>query len=129
MLLMVETSAKTGQNIDKLLDMVLLVSDMEDLRADIDVPAEGFVIESHMETGRGPVVGLLVKHGNLMPGNCIVAGVTYGKIRTLLDFNNKPIKEAGPSTPVIVTGFKELPQFGDSFYVCFKRERSKISSR
>jgi len=122
---MVEISAKTGQNIDKLLDMVLLVSDMEDLRADIDVPAEGFVIESHMETGRGPVVGLLVKHGNLMPGNCIVAGVTYGKIRTLLDFNNKPIKEAGPSTPVIVTGFKELPQFGDSFYVVSNEKEAK----
>jgi len=112
---MVEISAKTGQNIDKLLDMVLLVADVEDLRADIDVPAEGFVIESHMETGRGPVVGLLVKHGSLKPGNCLVAGVAYGKVRTLLDSNNKPIKEAGPSTPVIVTGFKELPQFGDVF--------------
>lgn len=114
---MVEVSAKTGQNIDKLLDMVLLVSDLEDLKADIDTPAEGLVIESHMEVGRGPVVGLLVEHGVLKPGHFLVAGVTYGKVRTLLDFANKTIKEAGPSTPVVVTGFKELPQFGDSFLI------------
>lgn len=114
---MVEVSAKTGQNVDKLLDMVLLVSDLEDLRADIDVPAEGLVIESHMETGRGPVVGLLVQQGILKPGHFLVAGTTYGKVRTLLDFSGKPIKEARPSTPATVTGFKELPQFGDAFTI------------
>lgn len=112
---MVEVSAKTHQNIDKLLDMVLLVADLEELKADIDVPAEGLVIESHMETGRGAVVGLLVQQGKLKPGHFLVAGTAYGKIRTLLDFRGKAIKEAGPSTPVIVTGFKELPQFGDVF--------------
>jgi translation initiation factor IF-2 len=114
---MVEVSAKTGQNIDKLLDMVLLVADLEDLRADINTPAEGLVIESHMETGRGPVVGLLVEQGVIRPGLFLVAGTSYGKIRTLLDFKGKPLKEAGPSTPVTITGFKELPQFGDSFSV------------
>lgn len=114
---MVEVSAKTGQNIDKLLDMVLLVSDLEDLRADIDTPAEGLVIESHMEVGRGPVVGLLVEHGMLRPGHFLVAGTTYGKVRTLSDYRNKTIKEAGPSTPATVTGFKELPQFGDNFVI------------
>jgi len=114
---MVEVSAKTGANVDKLLDMVLLVADMEDLRADIDVPAEGLVIESHMEVGRGPVVGLLVEQGILRPGHFLVAGTSYGKVRTLLDFAGKTLKEAGPSTPVTVTGFKELPQFGDSFSI------------
>jgi translation initiation factor IF-2 len=114
---MVEVSAKTGQNIDKLLDMVLLVADLEDLKADIDTPAEGLVIESHMEVGRGPVVGLLVQQGMLRPGHFMVAGTTYGKVRTLLDFAGKTLKEAGPSTPVIVTGFKELPQFGDAFTI------------
>ncbi|MFZ2125023.1 MAG: translation initiation factor IF-2 [Candidatus Saccharimonadales bacterium] len=114
---MVEVSAKTGQNIDKLLDLVLLVADLEDLKADIDVPSEGLVIESHMEVGRGPVVGLLVEHGMLRPGHFMVAGTTYGKVRTLLDFASKTLKEAGPATPVIVTGFKELPQFGDNFYI------------
>lgn len=114
---MVEVSAKTGQNIDKLLDMVLLVADIEELKADIDVPAEGLVIESHMETGRGAVVGLLVQQGKLKPGHFLVAGTAYGKVRTLLDFKGKAIKEAGPSTPVTVTGFKELPQFGDIFAI------------
>jgi len=114
---MVEVSAKTGQNIDKLLDMVLLVADIEELKADIDVPAEGLVIEAHMEVGRGAVVGLLVEQGLLKVGAFLVAGTSYGKIRTLLDFAGKPLKEAGPATPVTVTGFKELPQFGDSFEV------------
>ena len=120
---MVEVSAKKSQNIDKLLDMVLLVADIEELRADVDVPAEGLVIESHMETGRGSVVGLLIQQGILKPGHFLVAGTSYGKVRTLLDFSGKAIKQAGPSTPVTVTGFKELPQFGDIFTVA-KNEKT-----
>lgn len=114
---MVEVSAKTGKNIDKLLDMVLLVADIEDLRAEVDVPAEGLVIESHMETGKGSVVRVLVEHGILRAGSYIVAGSAYGKIRTLLDYKNQPLVEAGPATPGIVTGFKTLPEFGDRFKV------------
>ncbi|MDN5819425.1 MAG: translation initiation factor IF-2 [bacterium] len=113
--IMVEVSAKTGKGVDNLLDTILLVADMEELKADIDTPAEGLVIESHMETGRGSVVGLLVEQGELKVGQYIVAGTTYGKVRTLLDYASKPTKVAGPSTPVTVTGFKELPQFGDTF--------------
>jgi translation initiation factor IF-2 len=113
--IMVEVSAKTGNNLDKLLESVLLIADLEELKADEDIPAKGLVIEAHMETGRGSVVGLLVEHGKLHPGQFLVAGTTYAKIRTLLDFKGKAIKEAGPSTPVIVTGFKDLPQFGDAF--------------
>jgi translation initiation factor IF-2 len=123
---MVEVSAKTGAGIENLLDMVLLVADLEELKADIDVPAEGLVIESHMEVGRGSVVGLLVEQGILKVGAYIVAGTSYGKVRTLLDFAGKPIKEAGPSTPVSVTGLKELPQFGDTFSV-FKAEKEARS--
>jgi translation initiation factor IF-2 len=119
---MVEVSAKTGQGIDNLLDMVLLVADLEELKADIDTPAEGLVIESHMEVGRGSVVGLLVEQGLLRPGHFLVAGTAYGKVRTLLDFSGKPLKEAGPSTPVTITGFKELPQFGDNF-TTYKNEK------
>lgn len=114
---MVEVSSKTGHNLDKLLDLVLLVADIEELKAENDVPAEGLVIESHMETGRGAVVSVLIEHGNLKPSQFVVAGTTYGKIRTLNDFAGHTIKGAGPSTPVIITGFKEVPSFGDQFEV------------
>jgi translation initiation factor IF-2 len=112
---MVEVSAKTGKNIDTLLDMVLLVADLAELKADVDVSAEGLVIEARMETGRGPVVRLLVEQGTLKVGQFAVAGTTYGKVRTLQNFAGKTIKSAGPSTPVVVTGFKDVPQFGDQF--------------
>lgn len=110
---MIEISAKTGEGIDKLLDMVLLVADMEDLRADYDVPAEGLVIESNVEHGRGAVVRILVENGVLKPGEYFVAGSTYGRVRTLQDYAGQPLKEAGPSTPATITGFKEVPGFGD----------------
>ncbi len=128
--IMVEVSAIKSEGIDKLLDMVLLVADLEELKAEADIPAEGLVIEAHMEQGRGSVVGLLVEHGSLRPGHFLVAGTSYGKVRTLLDFASKPIKEAGPSTPVTVTGFKELPQFGDVFNVVKseKEARSKVAA-
>ena len=122
---MVEVSAKTGQNLDKLLDMVLLVADMEDLRADEDVPAEGLVIEAHMETGRGAVVGLLVENGHLRPGHYLVAGTAYGRVRTLQDFRGKAVKDAGPSMPVNMTGFKELPQFGDGFEIAKSEKEAR----
>lgn len=127
---MVEVSAKEHTNIDKLLDMVLLVSDIEELKAETDVPAEGLVIESHMEQGKGSVVRLLVEHGILKSGQYIVAGNSYGKVRTLLDFAGKPFKEAGPSTPATVTGLKILPQFGDQFVVVDgeKKARQRASA-
>ena len=114
-IIMVPVSAKKNENLDKLLDMILLTADVEELKADIDIPAEGLVIESHMETGKGSVVNLLVTGGELKTGEFIVAGSTYGKIRTMLDFRGKPKGKATPSTPVTVTGFKELPNFGDRF--------------
>jgi translation initiation factor IF-2 len=126
--IMVEVSAKTGAGIDKLLDMVLLVADIEELKADSDVPAEGLVIESHMETGRGAVVGLLVEQGLLTPSSFLVAGTAYGKIRTLQDFAGKTIKSAGPSTPVTVSGFKELPQFGDIFEIVKSEKEAKAKA-
>ena len=125
---MVEVSAKTGKNIDELLDMVLLVADMEELKADVDVPSEGLVIESHMEVGRGAVVGLLVEQGMLRPGMFMVAGTAYGKVRTLQDFMGKTLKEAGPATPVTVSGFKELPQFGDTFHIVKSEKEARAMS-
>ena len=112
---MVPISAKMNQNLDQLLDMILLTADIEELKADVDIPAEGLVIESHMETGKGSVVNLLVTGGELKTGDFIVAGSTYGKVRTMLDWQGKPKGKATPSTPVTITGFKELPNFGDRF--------------
>lgn len=110
-----EVSAKTKVGIKELLDMVLLLADVENLRADLDVPASGLIVEAHMEQGRGPVAVALVEAGILKPGDFIVAGSTYARIRNLESTDGKKIKEASPSTPVIITGFKGLPEFGDSF--------------
>jgi translation initiation factor IF-2 len=108
-------SAKTGEGIPGLLDMVTLVADVEDLRADVDVPATGLIIEAHMEQGRGPVAEALIEAGTLHAGDFIVAGGTYARIRNLETTMGKAIKEALPSTPVRITGFKVLPEFGDEF--------------
>ena len=112
---MVPISAKRGDNLEKLLDMIVLTADLEELKADVEIPAEGLVIESHMEVGKGSVVNLLVTGGELKTGKFVVAGSAYGKIRTMMDFRGKPKGKATPSTPVTVTGFKELPNFGDRF--------------
>lgn len=112
-----EVSAKTKQGIDELLDMILLVTDVEELRADASGPAHGLVIEAHMETGRGAIANALVEEGTLAPGQFVVAGGTYARIRNLENSNGKAIKAATPSTPVVMTGFKQLPEFGDEFQV------------
>ncbi|MGH7234217.1 MAG: translation initiation factor IF-2, partial [Candidatus Saccharimonadales bacterium] len=96
-----EVSAKTGKGVSELLDMVLLVADVEELKADIDVPARGLIIEAHVEVGRGPVATALIEAGLLKPGQFVVAGATYAKVRNLETPEGKPIKEAGPSAPVI----------------------------
>ena len=119
---MVEVSAKSGLGLEELLDTVLLVADLEELKADTDVPAEGLVIESHMEVGKGPVVSVLVQHGELKVGQFVVAGATYAKVRTQLDYAGRPMTVAGPSTPSTITGFKEVPSFGDQF-IAVKNEK------
>lgn len=111
----VPVSAKEKTGINDLLDMILLVADVEELKADIDVPAAGLIIEAHMEQGRGPVAVALVEAGVLKPGSFIASGSSYARIRNLEATNGQPIKEAGPSTPVLITGFKTLPEFGDEF--------------
>ena len=114
----VEVSATKKTGIDKLLDMILLIADVEELKAEVDgIPGEGIIIEAHKEQGRGAVATALVEHGMLRPGHLIVAGGAYAKIRTLENTNGKAIKEAGPSTPVRISGFKTLPRFGDTFTV------------
>jgi translation initiation factor IF-2 len=108
-------SAKTKEGVPELLDMILLVSDVEELKADFNVPARGLIIEAHVEQGRGPVAQALIEAGTLQPGDFIVAGASYAKIRNLETTEGKPLKSATPSMPVIITGFKTLPEFGDEF--------------
>lgn len=110
--IMVPVSAKENQGIDKLLESILLVAELEELKADYDTEAEGLVVESQLEHGKGAVVGLLVQQGELKVGDFLVAGSCYGKVRTMVDYKGNKIDVATPSTPVTVTGFKQLPQFG-----------------
>ncbi len=121
-------SAKTKQGVPELLDMLLLVTDVEELKADTDVPARGLVIEAHVQQGRGPVATALVEAGVLKTGQFIVAGGTYAKIRNLETTDGKPIKQAGPSTPAVVTGFKTLPEFGDEFMVVTSEKEARAQS-
>lgn len=112
---MVEISAKAKTGIEELLDVVLLVVDLQDLRADSDGVADGVIIESHLDTGRGPVATVLVQSGTLHVGDFIVAGSTYGKVRNLDDYRGKRIKQATPGMPAVVSGFKAVPDFGHLF--------------
>lgn len=118
-------SAKTKQGIPELLEMILLMADVEELKAVSEGPAKGLVIESHMEQGRGSLAVALVEHGTLSQGDFIVAGSSYGKVRTLQDSRGKTIESAGPSTPVTITGFKSLPDFGDTFEVCKSEKEAR----
>jgi translation initiation factor IF-2 len=124
----VEVSAKTKAGIDNLLDMVLLVSDVEDFRAESQGDAVGLIIEAHVQQGKGPIANALVDEGTLKPGEFVVAGTTYAKIRTLESTDGKPIKQAGPSTPVVISGFKSLPEFGDEFHVVKDEKTARLES-
>ena len=112
----VEVSAKKNMNIDKLLDMVLLVAEMKELKANPNRLAKGTVIEAQLDKGRGPVATLLVQNGTLKTGDIIVAGTAVGRVRAMNDDKGKLIKKAGPSIPVEVLGLSEVPEGGDVFY-------------
>ena len=113
----VSVSAKAKTNIDKLLDVVLLVADIKEQKAEFGGPASGVIIESHMESGRGPVATILIQSGTLRPGDSLVVGSTYGKVRTLENYRGAKIKESTPGTPAAVIGLKAVPNFGDWFEV------------
>ncbi|WP_297989777.1 translation initiation factor IF-2 [Anoxybacillus sp.] len=110
-------SALTGEGIDNLLEMILLVSEMEELKANPSRRATGTVIEAKLDKGRGPVATLLVQSGTLRVGDPIVVGYTYGRVRAMTNDLGRRVKEAGPSTPVEITGLNEVPQAGDRFMV------------
>ena len=113
----VEVSAKKKINIEGLLEMVLLVAEMRDLKANPNRKAKGTVIEAKLDKGRGPVASILVQNGTLRVGDTIVAGTAMGHIRAMMDDKGKRIKKAGPSVPVEVLGLDEVPDGGDLFYV------------
>jgi translation initiation factor IF-2 len=110
-------SALTGEGIDHLLEMILLVSEMEELKANPNRRATGTVIEAKLDKGRGPVATLLVQSGTLRVGDPIVVGCTYGRVRAMTNDVGRRVKEAGPSMPVEITGLNEVPQAGDRFMV------------
>ena len=111
----VPVSAHTGMNIDKLLENVLLVADMQELRANPDRKARGAVIEARLDKGRGPVATLLVQNGTLHTGDIIVAGTTVGRVRVMLNDRGEKVDSAGPSVPVEITGLDDVPEAGDTF--------------
>ena len=112
----VPISAKKKQNIETLLEMVLLVADMQELKANPKKQAKGVVIEAKLDKARGPVATMLVQRGTLDVGDTILVGSTIGRIRTMTDEKGKKLKKAGPSTPVEITGFTEVPEAGETFY-------------
>ena len=114
----VPVSAKTGENLESLLEMVLLTAEMQELTADPNRKAKGTVIEAKLDKGRGSVASLLIQNGTLNVGDSILVGSTYGRIRAMFDDRGKKIKSAGPSIPVEILGLSEVPAAGDRFIVC-----------
>ncbi|MGX7198489.1 translation initiation factor IF-2 [Enterococcus nangangensis] len=119
----VNISAKFGQNIDELLEMILLVAEMEDLKADPTARPIGTVIEARLDKGKGPVATLLVQQGTLKVGDPIVVGNTFGRVRVMANATGRREKVAGPATPVEITGLNDVPQAGDHFAV-FEDEKT-----
>ena len=121
----VNVSALNGTGIDELLEYILLVADVEDLKANPKAEASGVVIEANLDKGKGPVATLLVQNGTLRVGNCIVAGTACGRVRALLSDSGERIQKAEPSTPVEILGLTEVPQAGDYFEVVQNEKEMK----
>lgn len=119
----VEISALKGEGIDQLIEMILLVAEVAELKADPGVRAKGTVIEAQLDRGRGAVASLLVQDGTLRIGDPVVVGNTYGRVRAMINDVGRRVKEAGPSAPVEITGLSNVPQAGDRFVV-FKDEKT-----
>jgi translation initiation factor IF-2 len=113
----VNISALKGEGINDLLEMILLVAEMRELKADPTAPAWGYILEAKLDPKRGPMVTVIVKEGTLRQGDWVVAGTTYGRIRLMTNWRGEALKEAGPSTPVSILGLEDLPQAGDRLEV------------
>ncbi|MCB1731663.1 MAG: translation initiation factor IF-2 [Halieaceae bacterium] len=121
----VPVSAHTGDGVNELLDAVLLQAEVLELTAARDVPAQGIVIESRLDKGRGPVASLLIQSGTLRQGDIVLAGLQFGRVRAMLDENAQPINEAGPSIPVEILGLNGTPDAGDPFAVVENEKRAR----
>jgi translation initiation factor IF-2 len=113
----IDVSAKAAKNLDQLIETILLVAELEELKADPDTSARGTVIEAHLDKGRGPAATVLVQRGTLRVGDAIISGTHHGKIRAMYDENGQPVTEAGPAKPVQVLGWSGVPEAGDDFRV------------
>jgi translation initiation factor IF-2 len=113
----VPVSAKTGQGLDELLEMILLMAEVNDLKTNPDRLARGTIIEAKLDKGRGPVATVLIQNGTLHVGDNIVAGTAAGRVRAMMDYRGRRLKNAGPSTPAEVLGFSDVPLAGDGLYV------------
>lgn len=122
---MARISAKTGEGIDDLLEFISLQAELMELEAPLDGAAQGVVIESRLEKGRGPVVSVLVKKGTLKQGDLVLAGEHYGKVRALTDENGQRVKSAGPSIPVEILGLPETPAAGSEFLVVTDEKKAR----
>jgi len=122
---MVPVSAKMKINLDLLLEMILLVADLQDLKANPARPAMGNVLEAKLDRGRGPVATVLVRNGSLRVGDYFICGAVFGKVRAMLNDRGEPIREAEPSTPVEVLGLESLPEAGDDFQVVTDTAKAK----
>jgi translation initiation factor IF-2 len=122
---MVPVSAKAHQNLDLLLEMILLVADLQDLKANPSRPAIGTVLEAKLDKGRGPVATILVRNGTLRSGDYFICGSTFSKVRAMFNDRGAPEKEAEPSMPVEVIGFEDLPEVGDTFQVVTDTAKAK----
>lgn len=121
----VPVSAKTGEGIDALLENVLLQAELLELKAPVDAPAKGLVIEARLDKGRGPVATILVQSGTLNRGDVVLAGASFGRVRAMLDENGKPIQAAGPSIPVEIQGLTEVPAAGDELMVLSDERKAR----
>lgn len=126
--IMVKISAKTGTNIDELIDMVILQSQMMELTTNLEIPACGYVLEAKMEKGRGPVATFIAQHGFLRAGDYFVAGNVIGKVISLKDYNGTSVLKVGPSVPVGVAGFDALPKAGDYLRVIPEAEYRRLKA-
>ncbi len=126
--IMVPVSAMTKEGLDELLDMIVLVAEMAELKANPNSLARGVVIEARLDKGRGAVATMLVQRGTLKIGDSVVIGATHGRVRAMMDDKGKPIKKAGPSTPVEILGLNEVPLAGESFYVAKNEKDARYIS-